>query len=135
MAENHALRIQYTILGTMILRPECVGEAAERLQITDFDTEGTRALFAAVVRLHMDGAPIDPITVEQAAGEDLEPLIRAGFAPVVVVERDPTVRPWRWGGCAGTRLPLAPLCHPPPVVFPGFHCAVCGGHPAAVLPA
>lgn len=77
MAENHTLRIQYTILGTMILRPECVGEAAERLQITDFDTEGTRALFAAVVRLHMDGAPIDPITVEQAAGEDLEPLIRA----------------------------------------------------------
>lgn len=54
---------------------------------------------------------------------------------VVVVERDPTVRPWKWGGCAGTRLPLAPLCHPPPIVFPGFHCAVRGGHPAAVLPA
>ena len=34
MAENHTLRIQYTILGTMILRPECVGEAAERLQIS-----------------------------------------------------------------------------------------------------
>lgn len=64
------IRVRYTILGTMMRRPDCVGEVMARLSSSAFDGEATRGLFEAISRLHSRGAPIDPVTVEAEAGED-----------------------------------------------------------------
>lgn len=64
------LDLQYALLGSMLTRPECVGEVVAMLTAEDFDTLATRGLFEAIARLHFAGAPIDPVTVLREAGED-----------------------------------------------------------------
>ena len=78
-AESNTLKTQYAVLGTMILRPEHVGLAAEQLRPEDFDGS-CRPLYEAILRLHLAGSPIDPVTVEDAAGEAYSPLIREVLA-------------------------------------------------------
>lgn len=67
--------LQYAILHTMLNEPGCVGEVVARLTAEDFDSLPTRGLFEAVSRLHLAGAPIDPVTVLREAGEDYLPAL------------------------------------------------------------
>lgn len=69
------LDLQYGILGHMIVYPEHVGDVMTRLTAEDFDSLPTRGLFEAVSRLHLAGAPIDPVTVLREAGEDYLPAL------------------------------------------------------------
>lgn len=70
------LELQYAVLGSMLTRPECVGEAVSLLTAEDFDTLATRGLFEAISRLHFAGAPVDPVTVLREAGEDYAAAIQ-----------------------------------------------------------
>ena len=73
--ENNLNRVRYTILGTMLRNPACVGEVMTKLQPRHFDSVATRGLFSAISKLHFAGAPIDPVTVLAEAGEDYEVAI------------------------------------------------------------
>ena len=73
--QNNLNRIRYTILGTMIKRPDCVGEVMTKLRPKDFDSVATRGLFEAISKLHFGGAPIDAVTVQTEAGEDFDVAI------------------------------------------------------------
>ncbi|MDO5764728.1 MAG: DnaB-like helicase C-terminal domain-containing protein [Elusimicrobiales bacterium] len=70
------LNIEYCILGTILMEPDHVGEVVAVLNPEHFSTKGTRGLFGAISDLHFDGAPVDPVTALQRAGDDYEPVVR-----------------------------------------------------------
>lgn len=76
MTDETRLQVEYTVLGTMIARPTSIGAAVEILRAEDFSSAVNRTLFQTLQALHLDGAPIDPLTVRQRAGEDYELLIQ-----------------------------------------------------------
>ncbi len=63
-------RLQYTVIGTMLQTPACVGEVLTQLGPDDFRSEAARGLFEAIGRLHAAGAPVDPVMVQREAGEE-----------------------------------------------------------------
>ena len=69
-------RIEYTILGTVLMEPEHTGEVVAALAPTHFGNLGTRGLFEAISVLHFRGDPVDPVTVTQEAGADYEVAVR-----------------------------------------------------------
>ena len=73
---NNITRIEYTILGTVLMEPKHTGEVVAALTPTHFGNLGTRGLFEAISALHFRGDPIDPVTVNQEAGADHEVVIR-----------------------------------------------------------
>lgn len=82
---TNALTIEYSILGTILLEPEHVGEVVAALSPEHFSTSGTRGIFEAISALHFEGAPIDPVTVLQRAGNDYVAVVRelAGYYTAV----------------------------------------------------
>ena len=73
---NNITRIEYTILGTVLMEPEQTGEVAAALSPGHFGSLGTRGLFEAISALHLRGDPVDPVTVTQEAGADYEAAVR-----------------------------------------------------------
>ena len=73
---NNITRIEYTILGTVLMEPEHTGEVVAALSPGHFGNLGTRGLFEAISALHFKGAPVDPVTVVQEAGADYEAAVR-----------------------------------------------------------
>ena len=73
---TNLLRIEYTILGTILYEPDHVGEVVAKLSPENFSSEGTRGLFKAISALHFDGAPVDPVTTLQKAGQEYEVVIK-----------------------------------------------------------
>lgn len=73
---NNITRIEYTILGTVLMDPDHTGEVVAALSPGHFSGLGTRGLFEAISALHFKGAPVDPITVVQEAGADYEVAVR-----------------------------------------------------------
>lgn len=73
---NNVMRIEYTILGTVLMEPEHTGEVVAALAPTHFGSLGTKGLFEAISALHFRGAPVDPVTVIQEAGADYEIAVR-----------------------------------------------------------
>ena len=69
-------RIEYTILGTVLMEPKHAGEVVAVLSLGHFSNLGTRGLFEAVSALHFRGNPVDPVTVVQEAGADYEVAVR-----------------------------------------------------------
>ena len=72
MDEPTVQQIEYTILGTAISRPACVGEVAAAVTPEDFGAAFTRQLFGAICDLHLRGAPIDRVTVLNEVGPDFD---------------------------------------------------------------
>ena len=64
------MRIEYTILGTILYEPNHVGEVIAKLSPENFHMESTRGLFNAISALHFEGAPVDPVTTLQKAGKE-----------------------------------------------------------------
>lgn len=60
--------VQYTVLGTLMQYPDKVGEAITRLQPEYFDVV-CRAVYEAIRKLFLAGAPTDALAVRQEAGE------------------------------------------------------------------
>lgn len=73
---NNVARIEYTILGTVLMDPKHTGEVVAALSPEHFSSLGTRGLFEAISALHFRGAPVDPVTVTQEAGADYEVAVR-----------------------------------------------------------
>ena len=73
---TNLLRIEYTILGTILYEPDHVGEVIAKLSPENFSSEGTRGLFKAISALHFEGAPVDPVTTLQKAGQEYEVVIK-----------------------------------------------------------
>lgn len=69
---TNTMRIEYTILGTVMMEPEHTGEVVAALSPAHFSNIGSRGLFEAISTLHFRGDPVDPVTVIQEAGEDYE---------------------------------------------------------------
>lgn len=72
MADVNIQEIEYTVLGTMLHRPACVGEVAAAVTSEDFSYRSTSGLYQVICALHLRGAPIDPVTVLHEAGPDYE---------------------------------------------------------------
>ena len=60
---TNLMRIEYTILGTVLYEPDHVGEVIAKLSPENFSMESTRGLFNAISALHFEGAPVDPVTM------------------------------------------------------------------------
>lgn len=68
-------RIEYTIVGTILMEPDHVGEVVAKLAPKNFNQLGSRGLFETISALHFEGAPIDPVVVIQRAGSDYEVVV------------------------------------------------------------
>ena len=86
---NNIMRIEYTILGTVLMEPEHTGEVVAALAPTHFGNFGTRGLFEAISALHFRGAPVDPVTVIQEAGADYEVAVREALQYCTAVSNLP----------------------------------------------
>ena len=73
---TNLMRIEYTILGTVLYEPDHVGEVVAKLSPENFHMEATRGLFNAISALHFEGSPVDPVTTLQKAGKEYEPAIK-----------------------------------------------------------
>ncbi len=73
---TNLMRIEYTILGTILYEPDHVGEVVAKLSPENFHMEATRGLFNAISALHFEGSPVDPVTTLQQAGKEYEPAIK-----------------------------------------------------------
>ncbi len=76
-ASENLLRMQATILGTLLRSPDHMGEAAAELQPELFDGAFCRPIYEAMCRLHFAGAPIDRVTVLHELGEDYAEAVEA----------------------------------------------------------
>lgn len=68
-------RIEYTILGTVLIWPENTGEVVAALSPENFSGVATRGLFEAISALHFRGDPVDPVTVIHEVGADYESVV------------------------------------------------------------
>ena len=86
---NNITRIEYTILGTVLMEAEHTGEVVAALAPTHFSNLGTRGLFEAISSLHFKGAPVDPVTVTQEAGANYEVAVREALQYCTAVSNLP----------------------------------------------
>ena len=57
------LSAQVAVLGSLLIQPELVGQALERVRSEDFLTPKCRMVFQAIKSLYTEGRPTDPVTV------------------------------------------------------------------------
>lgn len=63
-----ALESQYSVLGAMLIDPDCVGEVLTRVADQDFIDGTYRMVFQAIRKLYGQGLTPDPVTVNDALG-------------------------------------------------------------------
>ena len=69
MSDN-ILRMEATLIGTLLHDCSKVGEVAAILQPSDFSESMTRILFDTICKLHFNGAPVNRVTVEHELGPE-----------------------------------------------------------------
>lgn len=74
---DNLTEMEYTVVGTMLVFPLCIGQVLETLAPEDFSSEAARGLFCAIAHLHGQGAPIDRVAVLHEAGEEYRAAIDA----------------------------------------------------------
>ena len=67
---DNALRIEATVIGTLLQDSSRIGEVVAELSPSDFGQNMTRTLYAAICKLHFAGAPINRVTVEHELGDE-----------------------------------------------------------------
>lgn len=72
--------VERNLLGVLLLAPERIGEAAERLEPEDFFTSLYRKVFRAILQLEGSGKTVDVMTVYDVLSNDKE-LADAGGIP------------------------------------------------------
>lgn len=75
MNNENIAQIEYTVLGTMLHQPDCVGEVVASVTAEDFGWRSTAGLFEAFSSLHLRGAPIDRVTLVHETGPDFEVVV------------------------------------------------------------
>ena len=61
--QNAQLSSQVAVLGSLLIQPELVGQALERVRPEDFLTPKCRMVFQAIKSLYTEGKPTDPVTI------------------------------------------------------------------------
>ena len=59
----HSIEAEQSVLGSMLLDANAVTQAMETLATEDFYTPGHQKIYAAMASLHLDGQPVDLVTV------------------------------------------------------------------------
>ena len=59
----HSIEAEQSVLGSMLLDANAVTQAMETLTTEDFYTPGHQKIYAAMASLHLDGQPVDLVTV------------------------------------------------------------------------
>jgi replicative DNA helicase len=68
----HNAEVERNILGVLLLSPERIGEAAERLDPHDFFFSLNRKIYSAMLNLDSAGKPIDVFTLHEVLARDVE---------------------------------------------------------------
>ncbi len=68
--------IELKILGTMLQQPDKSGDAFAVLTSSDFAVDAYGQVFAAIERLRLCGAPVDPVTLEHELGAEFRIILR-----------------------------------------------------------
>ncbi|GLU49851.1 DUF3987 domain-containing protein [Nocardiopsis ansamitocini] len=76
----HDLGAEQAALGAMLLSPEAIADVARLVVATDFYRPAHQILFATITRLHRQGEPADPVSVNAALTQSGE-ITRVGGAP------------------------------------------------------
>ena len=61
--QDGRLSAQVAVLGSLLIQPELVGQALERVRPEDFLTPKCRMVFQAIKSLYTEGKPTDPVTI------------------------------------------------------------------------
>lgn len=68
--------MELKIIGTMMQQPDKAGDAFAVLTAADFNCTAYGDIYAAIERLRLAAAPVDPVTLAHELGEDYEPILR-----------------------------------------------------------
>lgn len=60
---DNALRIEATVIGTLLQDSSRIGEVVAELSPSDFGQNMTRTIYEVICNLHFAGAPINAVTV------------------------------------------------------------------------
>lgn len=66
--QDGRLSAQVAVLGSLLIQPELVGQALEKIRTEDFLTPKCRMVFQAIKSLYTEGRPTDPVTVRGRLG-------------------------------------------------------------------
>lgn len=69
---SNVLWLEYSVLGTVLQFPEHTGEVVAKLGREHFSTEHTKGIYDAISSLHLEGNPVDRVTVLRKAGSEYE---------------------------------------------------------------
>ena len=67
---DNALRIEATVIGTLLQDSSRIGEVVAELSPSDFGQNMTRTIYEVICNLHFAGAPINRVTVEHELGDE-----------------------------------------------------------------
>jgi replicative DNA helicase len=76
----HKPEIERSLLGVLLLAPERIGEAAERLEVEDFFASLYRKIFGAILQLDGAGKPVEVFTLHEVLATDKELTDAGGIA-------------------------------------------------------
>lgn len=75
MVAQVAVEAQYSVIGAMLVDPDCVGEVLLRLRDQDFLNPGYRLVYQTIRRLYNEGRPTDALSVNDALGGESRQLL------------------------------------------------------------
>lgn len=75
MLAQVAIEAQYSVLGAMLIDPDCVGEVLLRVKDQEFIEPSYRLVYQAIRKLYNAGRPTDPLSVNDALGGDSRQLL------------------------------------------------------------
>lgn len=86
MAEDSRYPLaQQTVLGSMLIDPDCVGGVLEELTPEDFDEGPLREVFEAIQELFTAGKPVDGVTAVAAMGKANDSDYRSFIAQLIEI--------------------------------------------------
>lgn len=75
MNEQTLNAARQSVIGSMLISPEIVGDVVRRLSPEDFGNGALGSLYKGVCKLFSEGRPVDPVTLMAEVGEAYGPVI------------------------------------------------------------
>ena len=72
LKHDDIVAVEYAVLGGLLTNPETVGSACTELTPDLFSQTGTKGVYKAIEALHLDGAPVDRVTVRAKLGPEYD---------------------------------------------------------------
>lgn len=77
--DNNKTQTELAVIGALLLDDGQRGDILREISGDCFAGEDARMLYAAIADLHLSGAPIDPLTVLDKAGDRYDEAVRAAL--------------------------------------------------------